>query len=295
MIRLDNKTCIFCLLARNVENALKRNIPKINEVRGFFHDSWVIVVENDSRDKTKELLKEWAEEKDNIILDMKDTNEETIPNRTDKCVFPAGSRYRIEKMATFRNIYLKIIKEKSLKSDYIIVIDVDIDSFYPQDIKVNIENAPEDWHGLFPNGVLYSKCFNKIIKEKYYDTFAFVPYESKTYELTFREQYENRDYISRNLKHDYLKVKSAFGGLGIYRYEDLTNFQYTVTENHRSTILEVLCEHISLAQYLENRGCSYICRNMKVLYEKAPFLSILFPAKVNTFLYPFVKFKQFPI
>lgn len=54
-----NGTAIICILARDVEKQLIKNIPKIDSLRDYFQKSWVIVVENDSIDRTKELLYNW--------------------------------------------------------------------------------------------------------------------------------------------------------------------------------------------------------------------------------------------
>lgn len=292
-MQVKDKTIIICFLARDVETSLKRNLKRIDNLRKRFNNSWCIAIENDSKDNTKRLLSDWSLTAPNIILDIRDTNSVTIPPKSNTCKFPAGSRDRIQKMANFRNRYLEIIKANNLKSDFVLVIDIDLDDFSPESIIYGIENAPDDWRGLFANGVLYSKIGQKTIAEKYYDTFALIPYESETYELTFKEQYLNRDYIVKRLKdNEYLKVKSAFGGIGVYRYQDLINLKYTTADNNRSNILEVICEHISICRHID-QGL-YICKNMKAYYQRSSLFSLLFPAKFNCALYPFLKFKNIP-
>ena len=54
-----DKSVVICALARDCSGALANNIPRIQELREFFADSEVIVIENDSKDNTKEVLASW--------------------------------------------------------------------------------------------------------------------------------------------------------------------------------------------------------------------------------------------
>ena len=53
---MKNSTVVFCSLVRDCENSLKQNIPKVEELRSSFRASHVVLVENDSKDRTKEVL-----------------------------------------------------------------------------------------------------------------------------------------------------------------------------------------------------------------------------------------------
>ena len=67
MEKID-KSVSICMLARDCGKAIERNIPRIENLRSFFCLSYVIVVENDSKDNTKSVLAEWADKTTNTII-----------------------------------------------------------------------------------------------------------------------------------------------------------------------------------------------------------------------------------
>ena len=73
MTQLSNKRVIICSIVRNAEDGLRKNIPVIDKLCSYFKDYDIVVYENDSKDKTKEILKNWQKqvngqgEYDNIL------------------------------------------------------------------------------------------------------------------------------------------------------------------------------------------------------------------------------------
>ena len=270
-----DKTAIICLLARNVEDALTKNLPKIDSLRKFFVQSWVVVVENDSTDRTLEILKSWEKSSEGIFIDSFELKKKEN-NKTKKSIFPGASAERIDRMAFVRNRYLNFIRNNNLRSDYIIVIDIDLDDFDEKQIITAIEKAPSDWSSIFANGRLYSKIFNRILFTKFYDTYAYVPLNSDTDCLTYREEFLNRDLQVKK----YFPCKSAFGGIGIYRYNSIINSNYSTRENNRCSLQEVICEHISVNLDSLKCGKNYICEKLKTYYQRCSVKSSFFPASV---------------
>lgn len=268
---LRDKSCSICILARDCEAGCNRNIPKIEELRSYFGQSYVVVIENDSKDSTKSILVNWQNKSSNIILCSENTNQVTIPSQSKNCLYPGTSCSRIEKMASFRNKYLHILNDKNLVTDYIIVIDIDLDDFSVEGIIDSINNAPKDWTGLFAYGIQYWGIGNKILFKKYYDNFAYVPKNSISLAFTYEQRLKNIDKIDRNFKFGkkFFPCISAFGGIGVYKYEHLISKKYECKENKISLTDEAICEHISVN--IGKTEHNYICKNMLALYEKYNF------------------------
>ena len=271
-----NGTAIICILARDVEKQLIKNIPKIDSLRDYFRNSWVVAVENDSTDRTKELLFNWQHKNKGVFIDSFVSKFDSAQKTEKGKLFSGASRSRIEKMAFIRNRYLNFIKANNMHSDYVIVIDIDLDDFDEKKVAAAIKNAPANWSAIFANGRLYSTILKKIAFTKFYDTYAYVPLNSTTVQLTYREQFLNRDLRMKK----YTPCKSAFGGIGIYKYNSIINSEYKTINNERCSLQEVICEHILFNIAALNSGTNYICKDLKTYYQKVPVLAALLPSKI---------------
>lgn len=257
-----NEKAAFCLLARDCADKLKKNIPIIEYYRGFFAQSCVIVIENDSKDDTNTVLEDWKSKSPGIII-----------NHVDSSDF--NHLARIERMSICRNAYLDEIKKIDFKPTYLIIIDADLELQ-----KINlysvIHDAPSDWVGLFANGQYYCSCFGKKIPVAYFDLFAYVPYGSNEFELTNTQMMDNGTSADRLIKrNEYTRCSSAFGGIGIYRYNAVEDARYEAVRNTKSKMHPHLCEHVGFNRTCSLSGSLYICRSMKVLYEKLSFRSCM--------------------
>ena len=56
-----DKKIVIAALARDCNEALINNIPRIEKLRELFTESHVVIVENDSKDGTKDTLQKWQE------------------------------------------------------------------------------------------------------------------------------------------------------------------------------------------------------------------------------------------
>jgi hypothetical protein len=300
-----DKTIAIAILARDCEKSLANNIAKIERVRKYFKESLVIVIENDSIDQTKNILRDWEINAENVVVISEDTHTKTIPDKNEKNPFPGASKYRIEKMCFYRNKYMDYLASIDIEYDYLMIFDIDVDDFNEQGIISAIVNAPSDWTALFANGVRYLN-FLKNIQIGYYDGYPLILYHENTDKIilhkNFKEISEDITKITKQLKRKkYIKCVSAFGGIGIYKYQYIKNNRYYIISNNRSCIFEVLCEHISLnyALYKESNDTSYITNEMIVFYEKINsvklFLFQILPFRLKVFLYEFIKRKKYPI
>lgn len=253
---------VFCLLARDCAEKLKGNIHIIEYYRGFFVASCVIVIENDSKDDTNNVLEDWKSKSDRIIISHVDSSD-------------FNQKARIERMSICRNTYLDEIKKLVINPEYLILIDADLE-LKKIDIFSVIQNAPSDWTGLFANGQYYCSYFGKKIPVAYYDLFAYVPYDSDEYELNDNQMLDNGTRVDKLIKrNEYTKCNSAFGGIGIYRYWAVEDARYEAVNNTKSKMHLHLCEHIGFNRTCSLHGSLYICRSMKVLYERLSFKSCI--------------------
>lgn len=272
-----NKNIVICALARDCEQALVKNIPKIEYLRSLFKLSNVIVVENDSIDGTKEVLIDWQQKSEGVIVLSKDYNTLTIPNKDVANPFPGTSLYRIEKMSFYRNMYMEQLSKISFHIDFVIMIDIDIMDFAPDAIYDAINNCKLNWGALFANGFTDFKFLNIQLNRVYHDMYAYLREWKVEYPQTTNGEMflEKKTLFERLKKIPYFSVTSAFGGIGIYKFELIKNLRYSATKNGDKYI-EALCEHVLFNKSIIDQGYqNFIASNLQVYYGSTPFLIFL--------------------
>jgi glycosyltransferase involved in cell wall biosynthesis len=278
--------------ARDCASALAQNITRIERLREYFASSVVIIVENDSIDGTKKLLAKWEATSPDVVILSKDTHELTIPKKSREMPHPASTSYRLERMCRFRNTYMDWVQTNRPTIDLLLVIDIDIDDFLPESVVWAITTAPDDWAALFSNGVKYLDFFRKKVPSKYYDDSAYLPFFEKKelyVDLTLSEIKYNRDMISRELKNTlFLKCSSAFGGIGIYRYQYVKDAQYVTQLNTRDLFAESICEHILFNVKLRKYGTCYIARDLFIYHTRLKKFNEVFIELLPTALWLFL-------
>jgi len=123
-----------------------------------------------------------------------------------------------------RNLYLNFVKQNKSKFDYMIVIDKDtLDSNIHANFKPKMFNCftySDKWDVVFANQTY-----------KYYDIDSLITNETKEYHAEQNE--EIKDSIRKRLQYhipsdsELIPVKSAFGGLGIYKTYVLNDTFYS--------------------------------------------------------------------
>jgi hypothetical protein len=246
-LHLSSSSIAICGLARNCARSLPENIKFIEHLRGLFADSVVVVVENDSTDKTRMLLDQWANQSNGV--DIIDGDKERAKHVTSNPnVNPYYSRSRVTRLAHFRNQYLSKIFGSGKSFDYLLVIDWDVDKI--------------SWDGVIDSFIkrnhwdivtAYGYSISPKLTERYYDTYALVllgdeakPQTEKSIKLL----QHNSNLKGR--QHEMLKVYSAFGGFAIYKFSAIQDLFYGVLDNQDSRV-EVRCEHFSLFQAIHEK------------------------------------------
>jgi hypothetical protein len=240
-----NKTIAICGLCRNTETSLPKMKKKLESLGSKFKDYEIVLFENDSTDNTRELIKEWCKENDKVILLECDEAKDCKLN--EKHGYDGSNNRRLEKMANFRERYLKYVKEKEF--DYMLVVDMDLEGNQVIDgIFNSIGHTDQDWGAIFINGRV---AWPIIQCSHLYDSLAFIPENIPDNDLELPATGRNKfNLLLANLnlynKTELHEVKSAFAGFGLYKVPALKNCSYIGNNN--------LCEHVNLNICMYKQG-----------------------------------------
>lgn len=241
--KMKDSKIIFTGLCRNVEETLDKNIKLLLESGSYYKDYRVILFENDSTDRSREIIKEWSNKNAKIEL-----IECEVPNCQYKKKREIGlSRSRQDNMVFYRNKCLDYIKQKYSDYEYLLIVDLDMVGYYSIEGLIHSMSF-DDWDAIFVNGRKPYELLNGFTTYMY-DSLAFVDhneniktrYQTLSDMLTQIKSSWKMNFISGNQLH---KVKSAFNGSGLYKMSSILPFQY---------VKDWSCEHIGLHdQMIEN-------------------------------------------
>ncbi len=214
---------VICGLTRDDAPILPLTIPRIEKTGGFFRDYRVIVYENDSRDSTLDILKNWeaANPRVRILTESISGTELMQSSRT-------------EKLAYFRNRYLQLVKKSHEYADYdfVIVADLDLKGGWSND-GIAASFARLDWDIVAANSIGYHN-----LRKTYYDMFALLPKTILKTGLIYKIIGEGWQLRRGD---PLIRIHSGFGGLALYSKEAIMSRQYSGIVSG-----EKVCEHISL-------------------------------------------------
>lgn len=288
-----NKNIVIAALARDCERSLRVNIPVIEEFRKQLLWSNVIVVENDSKDNTKEILHNWKSNYFGVNIISKDYGFKTIPDKSDMITSPMTSFQRIEKMVLYRNLYIDFVQKMNHEINILIVIDIDVKIISLDGLIKAVQSIDNKTGGFFPNGLTIKKYFG-FCSKIYFDTFAVYEYPicdefsytQKSLDITFKS-------VNKKIKKNKCySVISAFSGVGIYNYEAIKNLKYRTVLNPLND-KEAICEHIPFNEDIVKQGYkNYILKDFIVIYGShnlGLIIKLYFPSIIFDFLYSFFK------
>jgi glycosyltransferase involved in cell wall biosynthesis len=206
---------LICGICKDVEQAIPNTIQSATKLGVQFLDYRVIVYENNSKDKTKELFQEWAKNDRRVIFLSEDLSKKKLASQLKMKV-----RNRTEMIARARNKVLDVVMQHEFK-DYKYVIWVDLDILNPWDIPNIIDtilHPEQDWDAVLANGA--------------YDLFAFRDPEFPIgFELIGEKYWRYLDRMRLRFSLDpnspWKQVYSAFGGLGIYKRKSIEGCRYS--------------------------------------------------------------------
>ena len=230
--------------ARDIEKYLENTKQKLQMLKSLFRNTKIIIYENDSIDKTLDILKDW--ERENFIQLITEKNVKGI---------------RTERLAFARNI----LYNEAMKHNFDLYIVIDLDNVIQDLSKESIMscfNLKEDWAMVGANQ-----------KDIYYDMFAlrtiddWMPFdflyciniEIKTQKYCLDDRYK---IIPQNTQP--IEVLSCFGGVGIYKRKYLDNcfYGYGFQMDNNNEKIQA-CEHVDFNKCIKyNGGKIYINPNL---------------------------------
>ena len=245
-----------CALARDCAKRLENNIQALEKLEKFF-DVDYFIVENNSRDNTRTILKNWASKNHRVHLHLFDLTENELKEN------------RILRLANCRNIYLEMVKNSYKPYNLLMMVDIDVSRIDIESVLESIKTVPDDYVGLFSNGRWFYNFAGIRIPTNYNDLYAL--------EFSVENNLSNVELLCKLnkefKKNRFVKCTSAFGGIGIYKYEFIKNLSYEFVIDPLRDV--PYCEHKLFNNALLSIGNLYIDKKMAVLYE---------PISLKTFL-----------
>jgi glycosyltransferase involved in cell wall biosynthesis len=236
---------VFVGIARNVNPYMRGVLSNVEKCAQGFANKRIIIVENDSTDGTQETLQSWANR----------SREQHIYIRAAEC--PSGDR--TERLAYFRNIYLREVEKDEYKGfDYVIVFDCD-----------NIISSWIDKRGVISSvqflaaGEQAAAVFAST-RSFYYDVWT-LRHPTWCPEDCWEEVKRMSVFTSRteailscvgarqvriNTTSAPIPVTSAFGGLAVYKRAHLLGRRYSAKNPDGSPA----CEHVALNESIARDG-----------------------------------------
>ncbi len=228
--------------ARDIAKFLENSIKKLEMIAGLFEKHQIIIYENDSKDKTLNILNKWEKEKKDKYS-IKIISEKNVPG------------LRTHRLSHGRNLLLN----EALKFNYEYLIVVDLDDVIQElreDSFLSSFNYKDDWAVM---------CANQ--KGQYYDLWAlrtldnWLPFDcwncdkiKKDRNFCVTSRYKN---IPK--QKELIEVTSCFGGLAIYKTKYIKNCKYYGGEGNNES-----CEHVNFNECIKyyNGGKLHINTNM---------------------------------
>lgn len=220
---MKETSAILCGITKDDASTLPLTIRRIERTGELFRDYRVIVFENDSRDATPAILRRWAAKNPRVRV-----ISESIAGTT---IARLG---RTERLAWCRNRCLDAIRREEAYRpfEYVIVADMDLRGGWSLDGLASSFGLP-GWDVMASNSLGYH-----YLRRTYYDIYALEP--GSVLKRGFLQRLVGEAWQLRRGDPP-LRVRSAFGGLAIYRKDRLIERRYAGSRNGKP-----LCEHRTL-------------------------------------------------
>lgn len=262
---------IICGLIRDRQDHIERLQAQLQPIGNLFADYAIVIVENDSKDNTRQKLIQWAETDSHIHVIG--CGKQTNSNRPCNLSLPATIEHiadlkRIEKMVHLRNLYLDYIDHHSRLNqfEYVIVEDLDLISFtYLNGLfstGFHFDHDPTI-DAICSNGILYNQYLGNLLSVKtYFDPYAHKDQSNANWSINYNEFWSSlfRQY---SCDENLIPVQSCFSGRTIYRYQSIRDKRYRtyLDQNHQA-----ICEHVGFHEnlskiYLNSEMIFYILAN----------------------------------
>jgi len=221
--RMGRHRAVFCGITRDDGDILPLTIRRIQRAGRLFQDYRVVVFENDSADRTPQILADWA------------TADTRVAVLTESLLCSdMARRSRTGRLAYCRNRVLETVREGEAYTDcdILIVLDMDLRGGWSLDGLASSFSWP-DWDLVASNSIGYHN-----LRKTYYDTYALFPADVLRTGGIYRLIGEGWQFRRNG---PLIPVRSAFGGLAVYRKAAVLSRRYAGTLNGRP-----VCEHLPL-------------------------------------------------
>ena len=264
--RVASNSLLIFGMVRDCGHNLRRNIKAIESIGAYFKDYKIVVLENNSKDNTKDVLRSWSVKNNKVHVYLYDFDESKYKaSPADDSYFKYFQLNKLQKYYDYRNILMEKVESIGYETDFSMLIDMDVAGI---DIKGVITSFGTDivWDSVTANGYSYSPSLHR----RYHDTFALCEHGMEKQKQTLQMVNEYKNVFSFLRKgQPLIRVFSAFGGIAIYRTEAIKGLRYEPVFNEYGQV-QVRCEHFSLFKTMAERGFDkvFINPNMEVHYQK---------------------------
>lgn len=260
----------ICGTARDASDNLIATLAAIERLQSASQKCCVIIVTNDNRDDTARILTTWSGSRENVTIIVCDGLADTYPDRFDR-------------LAAARNLYLDALRHQRDNYDLLAALDMDGPNIAltPTLFDKAITNAPEGWVGLFANQKAAYYDITALRHPTWVSGDVWIEIEAASRWLN-TSLFRSIDRASRGLIHKRIRrqivqkyiyerqyridpdsrairVSSAFGGCGIYRYQAALVSQYS----GRTSAGRRVCEHVDFNRRASASGGDlYICPSL---------------------------------
>lgn len=206
-------------MARSIGAMLPHTIRRLEAIGACFHEWRAVIVENDSEDNTKDLLREWADTRPGqVIADCRDLGREHLHG---------FERARVERYAEYRNRYREIAADQWPDAQFVLAVDLDPWGGY------SLDGVMSSVHWLFTWPHASAMASTSLYAAQttdgdhvwaHYDQWAFRAW-------SFKPRWDR--YFLQWLPPpgaDPIRVKSAFGACCLYGAFEFYNAHYESIE-----------------------------------------------------------------
>ena len=237
----------------NVGAVIRSELKRVITALEHFADVEVFLVESDSSDNTNQRLSALHDKDSRISFISLGPLRKKIPSR-------------IERIRFCRNKYVEFIREGYQKSRWEFIVVVDLDGMNKKITEASFRStieAKSGWSGCFANqtrgyyDLFALRCEGWVERDVFLDLQSLKnnsPFEQRDNNKLFGwiRRFNHFDHLRvsaiyskmrRISPHDpWVKVQSAFGGLGVYKPEVFLKYNYDFQNLHS----EIYSEHIDL-------------------------------------------------
>jgi hypothetical protein len=245
-MELKKKRAVFAGVARNCSWFLPNVLQNVSRLAALYEDAAFVIAENDSDDETKSMLRSWLCRQPHGHLIELDGLTAIEPRRT-------------QRIATARNACLDhILSGEYCDYDHLVMLDFDDVNALPISIEdflaaVNFLEEKPAAAGVFANQAM-----------AYFDVWAlrhaiWCP-DDCWKQVTARPRwmssgiaqilYLHRRQFSIPAEARPIRVRSAFGGLGLYKMSKILNCRYEGLDTDGREV----CEHVAFNRQICDHG-----------------------------------------